>query len=235
MADNEPREGAAEIRAVLAKATEPLNVAEIFERCGSIENTTQIASMLCEEVRTGRAVRTGTRGSYRYALTPSGRHVVDNPRFLRGRGNRRTRGRGLPPPPVLPARTAKPDDGPLPPLPESAYAPDAKPLPVRRSAEASARLRTTPAAANVAAPAGAKPSPKAAPAAAPAPPPPPTETSVVAQALAPMLIEDLRNSEDPWRHACAVSLCWPGGLAAMPADLQAAVLQALDHRRLRAA
>jgi hypothetical protein len=130
MHDASPKHGANEIRAVLAAATCPLTVREIFDLCDSINDTTQVASMLHEEVRTGRAVRSGEPRHYSYSLTDTGRAVAAKPEILRSRTNRRTKGRRLPPAPTpAAAKPIQPDAEPLPAAVPTAEAPAAIPPP----------------------------------------------------------------------------------------------------------
>ena len=88
---------AAEIRCALLAADAPLSVADIFAACDSASNTTQVAGVMNTEYAAARVNRIGSPGSYRYALTDSGRACAQDPRLLRSRSNRRVRGRPLPP------------------------------------------------------------------------------------------------------------------------------------------
>lgn len=97
MAEKDTPAGTQEVRAVLAKAKEPMTIGEIFAKCDTIAESTAIASMMHAEVAAGRAERSGERGAYRYALTAEGQTAAANPRYVRSRFNRRTRGRGARP------------------------------------------------------------------------------------------------------------------------------------------
>ena len=94
MAEKDTPAGTQEVRAVLAKAKEPMTIGEIFAKCDTIAESTAIASMMHAEVAAGRAERSGERGAYRYALTAEGQTAAANPRYVRSRFNRRTRERG---------------------------------------------------------------------------------------------------------------------------------------------
>ncbi|MGN6520857.1 MAG: hypothetical protein ACTHK2_15665, partial [Dokdonella sp.] len=83
-----------EIRKILASAKEPLTVKQIFDRCETASETTQIATALHKEFSDGRVERTGSRGSFAYAITADGRSAAENPNLLRSRTHRRVRGRG---------------------------------------------------------------------------------------------------------------------------------------------
>ncbi len=83
-----------EVRKILAGAKAPITAKQIFDQCDTATETTQVATILHKEVQDGRAVRTGTRGAYTYAITADGRGAAENPNSLRSRAHRRVRGRG---------------------------------------------------------------------------------------------------------------------------------------------
>lgn len=102
MAD-ESVSGYAEIRRVMLAFHEPRSVSEIFAVCDSVARQSDVACFMHAERAAGRVERFGDKGNFTYLLTESGRAAAENPRLLRGRSNRRVRGRGLPPPPVASA------------------------------------------------------------------------------------------------------------------------------------
>lgn len=88
--------GIREIRNALATATWPLTLAEIAAACPSAPTTIRVGTAIHAELTARRAVRTGTRGSYRYTITAAGRAALDNPNSLRSGRHRRTHGRRNP-------------------------------------------------------------------------------------------------------------------------------------------
>lgn len=85
----EGQTGVGEVRCVLADAGHPLTVAEVFSACASFANTTAVALALSDELHAERVERSGTRGHYKYSITPAGREAADNPLILRSRFQRR--------------------------------------------------------------------------------------------------------------------------------------------------
>lgn len=183
------------VRRTLIAAAKSLNVRDIFNLNDTIENTTQIAAALRDEMQAGRVEREGLAGHYTYVITDKGRS------FLPVNARREAAARDLKS--VMGAK----------PKPKSA--------PKRTLADVVNRAASTsaPGPQPVATP--AQPATVARPAlAAPA-----DTTSTAGRTQARAVELPPVSDDAPTRLAALTIAHWPGTLSSMPAELRVAIAQ----------